>query len=254
MTKRVAIRGLFGRPVAAVRRGSAALLSLFYPPHCAACGASTAAGVHLCPDCGKKVSPITPPFCRICSQPFAGAITGAFTCANCRDRHFHFDCAVAPFKSCGVVREFIHRFKYDREFYLRHQLADWAAEGLRDERIAAQPFDGLVPVPLHSARQREREFNQAEAIAELLAKRTGVEVCRALKRVRYTTTQTRFDRQERMENLRGAFRVRHPDRVHLRHLLLVDDVFTTGSTADECARALQAAGAASVRALVVARG
>lgn len=254
MTKTAALTFLLEKPVVAVRRGAAALLSLFYPPHCAACGANTTAGTHLCVACGDEVKRIAAPFCRVCSQPFAGAITGQFTCSNCSDRRFHFDCAVACFMSRGVVREFIHRFKYDREFYLRHPLAAWAAEGLLDERIAAQPFDFLVPVPLHSARQREREFNQAEAIAELLAKRTGVVVYRALKRVRYTTTQTRLDRHERMENLRGAFRVRHPDRVQQRHLLLVDDVFTTGSTADECARVLRAAGAASVRALVVARG
>jgi ComF family protein len=254
MTKTAAVNYLLGGPIATLRRGCAALLSLFYPPHCAACGAGTPAGTHLCIACSEDVSRIEPPFCQVCSQPFAGAITGDFTCANCCDRRFHFDCAVAPFRSRGVVRDFIHRFKYDRQFFLRHPLSDWAAEGLRDERIAAQPFDFLVPVPLHPARQREREFNQAEAIAELLAKRTGVEVYRALKRIRYTTTQTRLDRHERMENLRGAFRVRHPERVHQRHLLLVDDVFTTGSTADECARVLRAAGAASVRALVVARG
>lgn len=254
MTRAASLIHLVEKPIAAVRRGSAALLSLFYPPHCAACGASTEAGTHLCLACSEQVMRIEPPFCQVCSQPFAGAITGQFTCANCGDRGFHFDCAVAPFMSRGVVREFIHRFKYDREFFLRHPLAAWAAEGLRDERIAAQPFDFLVPVPLHSARKREREFNQAEAIAELLAKQTGVAVYRALKRVRYTTTQTRLDRHERMENLRGAFRVRHPARVHKRHLLLVDDVFTTGSTADECARVLCEAGAASVRALVVARG
>jgi competence protein ComFC len=246
--------GLLHKPLEVVRRASGALLSLFYPPHCAACGTSTEAGVHLCAECGGQVRRIEKPFCRVCSQPFDGAVEDAFTCANCGDRKFHFTCAVTRLMSHGVVREFIHRFKYDREFFLRRPLADWAAEGLEDERIRAQPFDCLVPVPLHSARKREREFNQAEALAELLGQRTGVPVYRALKRTRYTTTQTRLDRQERMENLRGAFHVRHPARVQNRHLLLVDDVFTTGSTVDECARVLCQAGAASVRALTVARG
>ena len=236
------------------RRTSEALISLFYPPHCAACGSETGAGVHLCAACADKAVRIEPPFCRVCSQPFDGAITSEFTCANCDDRKFHFDCAVTRLLSRGVVREFVHRFKYGREFHLRHPLADWAAEALDDERIKARPFDFLVPVPLHSARRREREFNQAEAIADLLARRTRAPVYHALKRIRYTTTQTRLDRHERMENLRGAFRVRHPARVQNRHLLLVDDVFTTGSTVDECARVLRQAGAASVRALTVARG
>ena len=230
------------------------MLSLFYPPHCAACGANTEPGVYLCASCAATVARIEAPFCRVCSQPFEGAITSEFTCSNCKDREFHFDCAVTRFMSRGVVREFIHSFKYEREFYLRHPLADWAAEALADPRLALEPFEFLVPVPLHSTRQREREFNQAEAVAELLAKRTGVPVYAALKRVRYTTTQTRLDRHERMENLRGAFRVRHPARVLRRHILLVDDIFTTGSTVDECARVLRKAGAASVRAITVARG
>jgi len=245
---------LLDKPRTAVRRAGSALLSLFYPPHCAACGASTDAGVYLCVACTETRTRIEAPFCRVCSQPFEGAITSEFTCSNCADRDFHFECAVTRFMSRGVVRDFIHRFKYDREFYLRHPLADWAAEALLDERLVGQRFDFLVPVPLHSARQREREFNQAEAIAELLARRSGAPVYGALKRVRYTTTQTLLDRRERMENLRGAFRVRHPARVLSRHILLVDDIFTTGSTVDECARVLRKAGAASVRAITVARG
>ena len=173
---------------------------------------------------------------------------------NCADRTLHFDCAVARYLSRGVVREFVHRFKYDRHFYLRHPLTDWLAETLDDERIRAQPIDALVPVPLHSARFREREFNQADVLAELLAARTGTPLLRALDRIRYTTTQTRLDRHERMENLRNAFRVRHTSAVQNRHLVLVDDIFTTGSTVDECARVLRAAGAASVRVVTVARG
>lgn len=237
-----------------LRRAGEALLSLFFPPHCAACAADTPGGVHVCAKCAEGAQRIEAPFCQQCSQPFEGDITGTFTCSNCAGRKFHFDCAVAPYLSRGVVREFIHQFKYEHRFHLRHPLAGWAAAGLEDERIRAQPFDALVPVPLHRARRREREFNQAEEIARLLARRTGVPVRDAIERTRYTTTQTRLDRQERMENLRGAFRVRHAAAVQDRHLILVDDVFTTGSTVEECARVLREAGAASVRALTVARG
>jgi competence protein ComFC len=230
------------------------LISLLYPPHCAKCSADTASGVHLCAACAGEAKKIAPPFCRQCSQPFDGAIAGEFTCANCADRTFHFECAVTHYLSRGVVREFIHRFKYDRHFYLRHPLADWMTEALDDDRIRAQPFDAIVPVPLHAARFRERDFNQAEVLAGLLAKRAGQPLVHALKRVRYTTTQTRLDREQRMENLRNAFRVRHAAAVQSRHLILVDDVFTTGSTVEECARVLRQAGAASVRVVTVARG
>ena len=237
-----------------LRLAGEGFLSLLYPPHCAACGADTEAGVYLCAACAEQVKRIEAPFCRQCSQPFDGAIEGEFTCFQCKERGYHFDCAVTRFISRGVVRDYIHRFKYDRQYYLRHPLADWMAEALDDERIRSQPFDAFVPVPLHPARYRERDFNQAEVLAKLIAKRAGRPVLKALKRVRYTSTQTKLDREERMENLRNAFRVRHASAVQSRHLILVDDVFTTGSTVEECARVLRQAGAASVRVVTVARG
>jgi competence protein ComFC len=239
--------------LALLRHATEAALSLFYPPHCANCGEDTPKDVFVCPKCAEQAKRIEPPCCRQCSQPFEGAITGEFTCGDCHGRGFHFDCAVASFRAKGIVREFIHRFKYQRERFLRHPLAEWAALGLSDPRITSQPFDAFVPVPLHPTKLREREFNQAESIAQILSARARKPVVIALERVRYTTSQTRFQRSDRMENLHGAFRVRQPDGLLNRHLILVDDVFTTGSTVEECARVLRQASAASVRALTVAR-
>ena len=215
---------------ATARRFFRALGTLCFPPHCAACRTETSAGIHLCPECAETVQPITEPFCERCSQPFDGAITQRFTCSNCAGRDVHFLHAVAAFRSRGVVRDFLHAFKYERQYHLRHPLADWLTVTLADPRIAGQPFDALVPVPLHHVRFREREFNQAAELASLLSRRCGVPMFHALKRTRYTSTQTKLDRAERMENLRGAFRVRHNVRVKERHIVLVDDVFTTGST------------------------
>lgn len=237
-----------------VRAAIDGLVSLFYPPHCVVCSESTERGEHLCPGCRRKAKRIERPFCEVCSEPFAGAIDGTFSCPNCAGRQFHFTHAIAGFRSRGVVRELVHRFKYDRAFHLRHQLAEWLAFTLEDSRIGQQPVDALVPVPLHAARKREREFNQAEVLARIVGERAGLRTELSLRRVRHTTTQTRFDRQERMENLRNAFAVHQDDVVRGKHLVLVDDVLTTGSTLDECARVLRRAGAASVRAITVARG
>ncbi len=231
-----------------------ALGTLCFPPHCAACRAATEPGIHLCADCAKTARRIEAPFCQRCSQQFDGAITQEFTCSNCAGRDLRFECAVAPFLSRGVVRDFIHAFKYEHQFHLRHPLAGWLAEALDDPRIASRPFDAFVPVPLHHIRFREREFNQAAELAALVSRRCGIPAWNALKRTRYTSTQTKLDRAERMENLRGAFRVRHNARVKDRHLVLVDDVFTTGSTVEECSRVLLHAGASSVRVITVARG
>ena len=132
--------------------------------------------------------------------------------------------------------------------------ADWLAEALDDPRLAGRRFDLVVPVPLHPARQRERGFNQAELLAAELRRVSGLTVRNVLQRTRYTTTQTQFDRSERMENLRGAFRLRRGSNVQDLRMLLVDDVLTTGSTLSECASVLREAGALSVHAVTAARG
>lgn len=141
-----------------------AFLNALYPPHCANCLADTPSGIHLCAKCAAQAPKIKAPYCSQCSQPFEGAIDGIFVCSQCDGRNLPFDCAVAPYRSRGVVREFIHRFKYERHFYLRQPLANWLSEALEDQRITDQPFDFLVPVPLHSARYRERDFNQADVL------------------------------------------------------------------------------------------
>jgi len=110
-----------------------------------------------------------------------------------------------------------------------------------------------VPVPLHPARQRERGFNQASLLAELLSAQTSIPVKPLLERTRYTTTQTALDRSERMENLHNAFRLRKNADVRGWRVLLVDDVLTTGSTLNECARILKRASAFSVHAATAAR-
>jgi ComF family protein len=230
------------------------IASLLYPPSCTICAASVDLGEYLCLDCESKVSRIVPPFCAKCSEPFDGAISGPFNCANCAHRRLYFDAAVAAYRSRGIVRRVILDFKYGKQVHLRHLVARWIFAALDDSRLREREFDLIVPVPLHPARQRERGFNQAGLLAELLSRRVAVVTNTALERIRYTTTQTAFDRAERMENLRGAFRLRGNADVRQLHVLLIDDVLTTGSTLSECARVLKRAGARSVYAATAARG
>ncbi|HKS31049.1 MAG TPA: ComF family protein [Chthoniobacterales bacterium] len=230
-----------------------AIVSLFYPALCAVCHAPVVRGDYVCQDCLDKAQRIVAPLCAKCSEPFPGAIDREFTCANCADRTLAFNAAVAAYRSRGVVRFVILQFKYNRQLHLRHPVAEWLQEAMSDARLRDRNFDCVVPVPLHPARFRERGFNQAELLAKILGQRINLTVSRALERTRYTTTQTAFDRVERMENLRGAFRLRK--RIDMRGLqvLLVDDILTTGSTLSECARVLREAGAHSVYAVTAAR-
>ena len=230
-----------------------AVASLLYPPACAICSANVPIGEYLCAECDAKLVRIVPPFCAKCSEPFSGAITSIFICANCGHRALHFDAAVAAYRSRGIVRHILLEFKYRRQIHLRHLVARWLFASLDDERLRGRAFDLIVPVPLHPARERERGFNQSALLAELLTAHLSIKAQPALERIRYTTTQTAFDRAERMQNLHGAFRLRKKADVRHLRVLLIDDVLTTGSTLSECARVLKKAGARSVYAATAAR-
>jgi competence protein ComFC len=230
-----------------------AAVSLLYPATCTLCGNNVRAGEDLCNGCETKIARIVAPFCETCSEPFEGSITSAFTCANCTHRTIYFDAAVAAYRGRGVVREIIHEFKYGRQIHLRHLVARWLRAALDDKRLRDVSLDVIVPVPLHPARQRERGFNQASLLAELLSAQTSIPSKPMLERIRYTTTQTALDRSERMENLHNAFRLRKNADVRGLRVLLIDDVLTTGSTLSECARVLKRAGATSVHAATAAR-
>src|SRR5438876_12082701 len=184
------------------------IASLLYPPSCTICSASVDLGEYLCGECEAKVSRIVPPFCAKCSEPFDGAITTTFACANCAHRVLHFDAAVSAYRSRGIVRHVILNFKYGRQIHLRHLVARWLHAALDDQRLRGSQFAIMVPVPLHATRLRERGFNQASLLAALLSAQTSISSRPVLERIRYTTTQTALDRSERMENLHNAFRLR----------------------------------------------
>lgn len=230
-----------------------ALTSLLYPPVCSVCSASVEPHEYLCGECHGRAPRIIPPFCAKCSEPFAGAITGPFACANCTHQKLHFEAAVAAYRSRGIVRTLVHDFKYRGQIHLRHLIGRWLCAALDDPRLRDRSFDIIVPVPLHPARERERGFNQAALLAELMAVKMSIQIKPVLERVRYTTTQTAFDREERMENLHNAFRLRKKADVRHLRVLLIDDVLTTGSTLSECARVLRRAGAVSIHAATAAR-
>jgi len=229
----------------------ATLADLVCPPHCMNCGVRQPPGRWLCEECSRDLPRITGPKCAVCSRPYDGAVD-VFLCPNCHGHAMHLDFAVSVMRSKGIVRELIHRFKYGRERQLRRILAGWLCEAFADERL--RDIGAIAFVPLHPARQRERQFNQAEALADAVARAEGLRLVSPLRRVRYTITQTHFDRKQRMRNLRGAFALRQNAGVKDKSLLLVDDVLTTGSTLDECARVLLEGGARRVCAITVARG
>ncbi|HSE04620.1 MAG TPA: ComF family protein [Methylomirabilota bacterium] len=174
-------------------------------------------------------------------------------CRSCRRRAPAFDYGRAAAPYDGVMREAVHAFKFVGRRALAAPLGDLLAE-LGAAALPAGMPDLLVPVPLHPRRERERGFNQATLLARRLGRAWGCPVRGdVLIRAVATPSQTELDAAARRANVRRAFRLRRPACVAGRHVVLVDDVLTTGATLSECARCLREAGAALVGVLTVAR-
>lgn len=168
-------------------------------------------------------------------------------------RRWSFSWAHGQYEAMGQVREAVIGFKFGGQYHQRPRLVGWLQDGFA-YMAAAEEWDGLVPVPLHRLRQRERGFNQAEELALGLSEDTKVPVVKALQRVVATRQQAHLTRAQRWENIRGAFSLAPKANVKGKRLILIDDVLTTGATVETCARVLQKAGAAEVVVLTVARG
>ncbi len=242
----LALRGARG-----VRR---ALLDLLFPPRCAGCRRR---GAWFCPACTGLLQSLAPPWCARCGAPLPPAAGRAVLCRPCRDGGpFALDWARAAFLFADPLREAIHRFKYKGERARAEGLGaalipllERHGSGVGDGAIAEAL---IVPVPLDPARRRGRGFNRAEELARVLATGSGRPVDGGLARVRATRPQVGLDRAARRANVRGAFAWRGAALVG-RPVVLVDDVMTTGATAEECAVALKAAGVGGVGLLTVAR-
>ncbi len=231
-------------------------LGFLYPESCQICGEehATAREGFVCRRCWTQVRFIRPPFCERCGLPFEGDITTTFECTNCREMELLFSSARSAVVAKTIVLEIIHRFKYQRELWFEPFLADLL---LREAApvLRGQNWNFIVPVPLHSVKEREREFNQAEVLAKHLSAATNIPLNnKLLRRVAPTATQTLLSREQRAANMHGAFAVRGGVKLNGERIVLIDDVFTTGATTSECAKALRKAGAGDVCVWTVARG
>ena len=207
------------------------------------------------PGCRQEVRLLQGPCCNRCGLPFSGALTEGFTCANCGDMTLHFTRARAAAAAQGPLLEIIHRWKYSRALWFEPYLAELLGAAAA-AAVATEGWNLIVPVPLHPAREREREFNQAEHLAGHLAGATGLRLASGVVARGFRThTQTRLSREDRAANMRAVFEPGRRAQVAAgRRVVLVDDVLTTGATANACAQVLQRLGAAEVCVWTLARG
>ena len=257
--------------VASLSGVAESLFATLFPSDCRLCGTPLVniSRLPVCPPCLSDIRPIAGGVCARCGErllsPYVlGGDATLALCGLCRRLEPPFARAVAYGSYDGGLRELIHLLKYEQvrpaAAVLGRMLAE-AVSGL-DSCWSRRPVM-VVPVPLHARKLRQRGFNQSELIARAAIRqdasklgagrgrmelRTGI-----LERRRETQSQTGLTRHQRRENIRGSFAVAQPEEISGREILLVDDVFTTGTTVSECARVLRRAGASKIYVATVAR-
>jgi ComF family protein len=238
-------------------RMAGGLMDLICPPRCLLCDRFTTDSPpgeqDWCPECLDGFKPLPSSYCNVCGTPFKTDLRTVHTCGACRKKRPVYNRAMAAGMYEDRLRQAVHALKYNGRTELAFPLADYMARYLDAPFFPAQA-DLILPVPLHKNRLRTRGFNQALLLARALypgdARRIRHDI---LVRQVDTTPQVNLKGEERRKNVRNAFAVGVPEEVQGKDILLVDDVYTTGATINECARVLKKAGAASVLALTLAR-
>jgi ComF family protein len=229
------------------------LLQFFLPSQCYCCQKFLDEGQQgLCSSCFSGIRWIEPPFCSVCGIPFVSAEIESHCCGHCLTKRKYFTMGRALGYYEGSLREAIHRWKYQGKTYLTSLFGEWMA-GTMSRYWDPSSIELLIPVPLHPRRLRERGFNQALLLARELSRRTGIPFRkRLLRKERSTLPQVSLSGRERERGVKGVFNLAKEEEVGGKSILLIDDVYTTGATVNECAKMLLARGAKRVDVFTVA--
>ncbi len=226
---------------------------LLFPVKCFSCRQllSRRNSALLCSSCLPKIPYNAKPYCQCCGFPFG---TGAdHLCGNCLTGSFEFARARAAVLYKEMIPEMIKSFKYQGNMNFLATMGFLAVNSIGFGELSSP--DLIIPVPLHKKKLQQRGFNQALLLARVcFSQRSQQIAAEVLIRNRFTKAQSKLSGDERRLNVKDAFTVRRPDQIFGKNILLVDDVFTTGTTVNECARQLNSAGASRVEIFTLARG
>ncbi|MEY8427250.1 ComF family protein [Lachnospiraceae bacterium 46-15] len=220
------------------------ILEILYPRHCPVCREIVKVrGALICPECKKKLSPIREPICKKCGKPIFDPVQEY--CEDCRTRRHLYTRGLAVLLYTGKIKESVCQMKFHNKREYIDFYGVYMAEVL-GKQILEWGVQALIPVPLHRSKLRRRGFNQAELLAKEIGRALGIPVrTDIVQRIRKTKPQKELLYRERQNNLKGAFKISQYD-VKLKKIVLVDDIYTTGSTVDEIAGRLLEQGAEEV--------
>ncbi len=231
------------------------VLNFLLPPRCICCGKILDNENSLCPECFQRITFISEPYCSHCGIPFADIenINVKMLCPNCiKEKKHLFRMERSAIKYDAVSKKTILAFKFMDKTENAKIFAKWLKIAGKD--IFTLGADVLIPVPLHYRRLIKRRYNQSALLTLELSKLTKIPAdVFSLIKFKPTKPQVRFTGKARRKNVKGAFKIKTPERIKGKRVVLIDDVLTTGSTVRECAKVLLSAGAASVDVLTVAR-
>lgn len=232
------------------------LLELFFPSFCLGCRKE---GTFLCADCKATLEISEHSYCLCGKNPLRlpfGEAGGK--CYKCRDKKLSGLYSALPYEERALAKKLIRQFKYEpRVKSLAGDLASIMAEhllitGKNTEKIWQNSV--LIPVPLEKSKMKERGYNQSEELAKKLSETIKTPLaCGILVKIKKTESQMELSKEEREKNLKGAFLVKNPSKIKGKKVFLIDDVYTTGSTMEECARILRKSGAKEAWGIAIAR-
>ncbi len=229
------------------------VLDVLFPWRCQVCDSAMGFTVEqaICRRCLDQVQYIGSSVCRRCGTLFGRGGGAGYLCGECIKKPPEWDVSLSVIRYGPPVNTLLHRLKYNSDTTVLPALAEVITPFRANLKINC---DIIVPVPLHRKRLRRRGLNQALYLAQLFFPEQVQLICSsALKRERYTQPQTGLDGGERRRNLRGAFSLCDNNVIHGKHVCLVDDVYTTGTTLNECSRILRKAGATKITVVTLAR-
>lgn len=228
---------------------------IIFPPQCISCAEiiDQHQSDMFCQSCREKIHFINGSFCPICGIPFRESPAGNHICGNCLENRPHYTLARAVADFDTVIMDTIHKFKYGHNISIGNSLGSFMADFTFPDFNFSE-YSLLIPLPLHIRRLRERGFNQSLLLAKKIGQKHKLSVnFSLLKRHKFTLTQTGLHKAQREQNIRNAFTTVCDHKVSGTNIILIDDVYTTGATINECAKVLVQAGAEKVAVLTLAR-